>query len=344
MKRLFLFLASLLAGVFLFIWTLNFVGWQEIREAFRVFVSWNGVAVLILTFFITAIGVWRWQEVLGGLNVRISLKDLFGSYLAGYSIMFFAPIAIWGGEVLRGYYLKEKKFIAWEKGMASVIIDRILEWTINLIVIILGVSLFLSKIYTFPKKIEIIFGAVFLLFLFSIVYFYIKVFKKESFIKSIAEIFGVKKVGEKNVILAAEREIFIFFRIKNKLMWKALGISFLRAAAMWIRVWLVIFFLGKSVSGLSALSVLGFNYLAVMIPIPAALGSHEAIQTFVFGAFNFGLPAATAFAIIIRSAETIISLAGAIILFKLGTEIMKKMFFRKIDKIIGDKEENSNVN
>lgn len=100
---------------------------------------------------------------------------------------------------------------------------------------------------------------------------------------------------------------------------------------MYLRSWFLILFLGKSISALPALSILGFTYLAAMIPIPTALGSHEAIQTFAFNSLGLGLSTATAFTMIIRGAELIIALTGVAILFQLGIILLRKALFKKID-------------
>ena len=100
---------------------------------------------------------------------------------------------------------------------------------------------------------------------------------------------------------------------------------------MYFRAWLLILFLGKSIGALPVLSVLGFTYLAVMIPIPTALGSHEAIQTFAFNSLGLGASTATAFTMIIRVAELFIALAGVIILFRLGVILIKDVLFKKIN-------------
>ena len=117
-------------------------------------------------------------------------------------------------------------------------------------------------------------------------------------------------------------------------MWKGVGLSFLRAAVMLTRTWLLIFFLGKNIESLPALSILGFSYLAAMTPIPTALGSHEAIQTFAFNALGLGLSTAAAFTMIIRVAELLVSLVGLIILFRLGTGLLKNTLFRKINNLV----------
>lgn len=342
MKKACLFLASLAIGIGLFFWTLKVVGWHEIKDSLRIFTGWNGIAIVFLTLVMALVGTWKWKEILRGENVKISFRKLFNPYLAGYALMLLAPIIIWGGEILRGYLLKKKDSIPWSKGMASIVIDRIFEWTANLTVIVLGVCFFLSKINIIPQNLEVIFGVLFLFFSVGIVYFYSKVFKKESIIKSLAGFFGLKKIEEKGTLMETEKEIFNFFDKKNIFMWKALTLSFLRAAVMLTRVWFVILFLGRDTGLAQSLSILGFNYLAVMIPIPTALGSHEAIQTLAFSELGLGRSNAAAFAMIIRGSELIFSLGGVAILFKLGVEFVKNLLFKEPGKIADDSKNNGN--
>ncbi|MFH1401524.1 MAG: lysylphosphatidylglycerol synthase transmembrane domain-containing protein, partial [Parcubacteria group bacterium] len=322
-------------------WILKVVGWQEIKDSLRIFTGWKGFIIVFLTLVIALVNNWKWREILRGENIKISFGKLFSVYLAGYALMFLAPIIIWGGEILRGYLLKKKNFIPWSKGMASIVIDRIFEWTANLTVIILGICFFLSKISIIPRNLEVLFGILLFFFLAAIIYFYLKVFNKKSAIKSLAGFLGLKKIEEKSTLMETEKEIFLFFRIKNKFMWKALVLSFLHAAAMLARIWLAIVFLGKSIGLVQSLSILGFNYIAVMIPIPAALGSHEAIQTLVFSALGLGRSNATAFAMIVRGAEIMLSLSGVAILFKLGVDFVKKLLFKEPGKIVDDSKNNS---
>ncbi len=160
-----------------------------------------------------------------------------------------------------------------------------------------------------------------------------KVFRKESILKILSSWLGLKVLEEKGSLVEIEREIFNFFKPKRKQMWKAFSLSFLRAAVMYLRVFLLIIFLGKSIGGLPVLSVLGFTYLAALIPIPAALGSHEAIQIFAFNSLGLGSFAAAAFTMIIRGAELIISLVGIVILFRLGTGLLKSLLSKKISNL-----------
>jgi len=331
MRKFLLLLISLLIGIGLFIWILKIVGWQEIKNAFLVFTGWQGLAILSLTILMTLIGNWKWKEILRGENVKISFRELFKPYLAGFAIMFLAPILLLAGEFFRGYVLKKNNSIPWSKGMASVFIDRILEWTANLVVIFFGVLFFLLIIGLPPMKLLIIFGGVFLFFAGGISYFYLNTFRRKSMARFILKILGLKNFNQGNAILETEKEIFDFFKPKRKSMWRGFGLSFLRAAAMYLRAWLLILFLGKSIGTLPALSILGFTYLAAMIPIPTALGSHEAIQIFAFNSLGLGFSTATAFTMIIRGAELIVALVGVVILYRLGIGLVKNTLFKRIN-------------
>ena len=327
MKKVLLLLFSFIIGIALFVWIAKMVGLDEIKKAFLVFTGWQGLVILGLTLLMALIGNWKWREILKGGGTNVSFMSLFNVYLAGFSIMFLAPILLWGGEVFRSYILKERNNVPWTKGMASVIIDRFMEWTANLAVIFFGGLFFLLIIGFPPIKLGIIFGGVFLILLAGVFFFYFKCVKKESFVSLFIK-------NDQNKPFEIEKEVFSFFKVKKGAMWKALSLSFLRAGVMYTRTWFLILFLGKTIGALPVLSVLGFSYLAVMIPIPTALGSHEAIQTFAFGALGLGVSAATAFTMIIRGAELILSLAGITILFRLGVILIKNILFKRIDKLV----------
>ncbi|XOB42711.1 MAG: lysylphosphatidylglycerol synthase transmembrane domain-containing protein [Candidatus Nealsonbacteria bacterium] len=333
MKKLFLFLISLFIGIGIFLWIGKTVGWSEISSAFLLFTGIHGIIIFSLTLLVLLIGNRKWQVILKAQDVEISFFELFKAFLAGFSVMFLAPVLVWAGELLRGYIIRRKNKVAWSKIMASVFIDRILEWTINLIVIVLGSFYFLYKIGLPSKNLLMIFGSIFLAFFLAIAYFYFKVSKKESIVRFLFKVSGFKKYNQNNLLFEAEKEIFDFFKWENKFMKKSFTLSFLRAGVMCLRAWVLILFLGRNIEFLSSLSVLGFTYLAAMIPIPTSLGSHEAIQTFAFKSLGLTLSSATAFTMIIRGAELLVALLGIIIVFRVGVGFFKDMFFKKIERV-----------
>jgi len=330
-KKFVLFLLSLLVGIILFFWIGKTVGWQEIKNAFLVFTKKQELAIFSLTLLMMMIGTLKWRAILKDKGITISFLELFQSYLGGFAVMFFAPVLLWAGEIFRSYVLKERKQISWTKATASVIIDRVLEWTTNLVIISLGVLFFLHKISFPPKNLGLIFGGAFLLFAGMLSLFYVKTFRKESLAKAIGSAFNYKLDSKP---LSIEKEVFVFFKLKKKLMWQCFGLSALRVIAMYLRAWLLIGFLEKDIARLAALSIVGFNLLAAMIPIPASLGSHEAIQVFAFDALGLGASTATAFTLIIRGTEAILAFVGVIILFQFGFFVFKENLLKKIGKLV----------
>ena len=336
--RVVVFLFSLLIGFGLFIWVINFVGWQEIKNAFLVFRSWKGIVILLLTFLIMFMRNWTWREVIREKNIEISFWELFKIYLAGFSIRFLAPVLTLGDEIYQSYALKKRNSISWTRGMATVVIERILEWTVNLLVIFFGVLLFLFRIGLPPKNLAIILGGGFLIFFAGLFLFYFKTLKRESILKPFIKIFNHRpspaprgEVGDEakpqrpldSEPLEIEKEIFGFFELKKKSMWKCFGHSFLRMLLTYFRTLLLIIFFRQYLPLLSVFSILGFSYLATMFPIPTALGIHEAVQVFAFNALGLGSSVAAAFTMIIRGAELIVSLIGVMFLFRSGTSIFK---------------------
>jgi len=327
MKKFFLFLISLLIGVLLLIWIIKFVGWEEIKIAFSAFTSWQGVIIFLLTLFLALVGIWKWKEILKGYEVNISFFDLFKFYLAGFSLTYFFPMMFLSGEIFRGYLLKRKNSIPWSKGMASVIIDRISDWTTNLISIFFGIIFFILTITFPPKKWVVIFGGTFLFWLIGISFFFFKVFKRESIVRFFLKFINYK--NQNSEPLEVEKEIFNFFKPEKSFFWRGIGLAFLEEVVTFLRTWFLIIFFGKSVGFLSILSIIGFSYLAGMMPIPAALGIHEVIQVFAFSSLGLGAATGTVFTMIIRGAELILALVGLCLFFRLGFKLTEESLFKK---------------
>lgn len=338
MKKFFLFLVSLLIGIGLFTWVIKFVGWDEIKNAFLVFTGWQGIVILILTLFILLIGTLKWKMILNTKGENIPFLSLFKIYLAGFSLMYFFPMVILGGEIFRGYILKKRKSLPLAKGMASSIVDRILDWTTILVIIFLGTIFFLLTIGFPSKRIGIILWGTFLFFLAIISFFYFKTFKRESIAKFFLKFLKPKYLDKEP--LAIEKEIFAFFNPKKIVMWKGFFLAFLGSGMYFLRTWFLVSFLGGNIGFLPSLSVLGFSYLAGMLPITASLGSHEAVQVFVFDSLGLGKGMATVFVMIIRGVELSLAFLGIFIFFRLGFKLLKDNFFKN-NKNFNSREKSS---
>ena len=99
---------------------------------------------LILIPGITAylLGVWfrtlRWQVLLGGIQI-IKVRTLFPIVVIGYMANNILPFRL--GELIRGYYLKNKVGVSTATGLSTIFLERIMDG-LALIVILLGSSIF----------------------------------------------------------------------------------------------------------------------------------------------------------------------------------------------------------
>lgn len=335
MKKVLSFLVSLLIGTGLLIWTTRLIGWEKITSSFGFFTFGSGLVILILTFLTILTRAWRWQTILRNRGCKIPILRIFEYYLSGNAIAFFVPMVIFGGEIFRGYDLKEKYGIPWSKSIASVFVDRILELTVYILVAIFGIIFFLFNTNFPPYKIAIIIAVIALIVVASTVFFYLKSFRRESIIHFFLKKLNLQKSGGADTALEAEKEIFQYFRPEKKTMWKGFALSFLVELLLLARTFLLIIFLGKHVSVISAISVVAFSSLAIILPIPAALGSHDAVQSFVFTQLGLGAGAGAAFVLVIRAAEFLMALAGMLFFFKFGIQFLESFIFQKIDKLLG---------
>lgn len=321
MKKIYFFLVSLAIGIFLFVGIFKTVGTEEIWEAFLSFPLFGIIWVLIFTFFFLFFGAWRWQVILENEGYKLPLKDVLLAWIAGFAIAYFAPILVVGDEVLKIYILKKKFFIPLQKSTMSVIVDDVLlDGTLFFLVIIFGILFFIFEKIFIPFKLWMIFFI--LLFpVGGLVFFYLRAFKKQSIIKIIERPllkFFNNKIA--NGIVNCEKEIFDFFKVKNKNMQKATSLTILRWLSNLFRSWGVLYFLGIKINFFQALAILGFTNLACLLNLPAALGAHEAIQAFVFLNFNFSPATAIAFTLILRAFDVLLGICGIFLIFRFGVK------------------------
>jgi uncharacterized protein (TIRG00374 family) len=268
------------------------------------------------------LGVFEWKVILKGLGIDISFKEIFESFLAGFSIMYLFPPFLFGREIFRGYFLKKKKSISWSKAMTSTLIDRVLDFTSEFIFILFGIIFFLFFIGIPPKRFLIILGGAFLFSLSCLSFFYFKILKRESFIS-----FLVRPISKRtNSPLEVERPLFDFFKIKNKYLWQGYILTFFEKMIEFLKTWLLISFLGEFAGFFPTLSILSFYYLVAMIPIPVQLGSQELTQAFLFGKFGLGMGKGVAFSILDKGAQLIFAFFGILTFFKIGIGFLKESF------------------
>ncbi|MCH7552110.1 flippase-like domain-containing protein [Patescibacteria group bacterium] len=327
MKKLIAFVFFLILGFFLVTALFSRIEWREVWNTLRSFSLVEAFVILALTGLFLYIGAIKWRIILKGQGVDISVYDAWKAYLASFSLSFFAPMIVFGAEMFRAYTIKETHKVPFDRGLASVIIDRILEATSFVLIIFVGILVFFAFGTTFSPFVTLGVGGVMLVVVLLLLFFYVRMFKS----KSIVGIFMRRRKG--NNVAELEEEISNFFHFNNPYLWKVIGLTFLKAFVGLLRVWVLVFFLGKTFAILPGITILGMYYVALLIPIPAALGTHDALQAFTFGSFGLGAATGAAFAFVIRTLELIFAVIGMVLFVHLGFGLVRGFIVEHIQKV-----------
>ena len=328
MKRFILSIFSLIIGVVLFGVVIGNVGWQGIWDTIILLSGPKGVLIFLLSLAIWFVSSIRFKRILDGMGYALPVLVLWPIYLASFAISFLMPMLILGGELFRAYVLRDRFDIPFQKGAASVLIERLLEMTVLFVIILFGFVFFFLSVGLPSKELTYIVLGIVVIVAALLVLCYIRSFKNKSIVR-----FFSKGAGNGN-ILELEREVFRFFTFRNPRFWEGLMWSVIKNLFALARVWLLVIFLGKTLGLLPILSILSFFYISMLIPIPAALGIHDAFQAFVFGALGVGASTGAAFALILRAAEFLLAIIGIVLIIPLGITFIKNRFFERVGKII----------
>lgn len=324
-----LFSFSILIGILIFIYVGNIIGWTFILNSFKIFLNKEGLLIILLSFLNAFIGALRWSQILKGEGClgKISLVNLFKIYIAGFSILYFFPMIVFGSEFFKVSLLKGNEKIDWDKSLASVFIERIIEWTVNLLVILVGTFYFFYVVAKPSENVLFIFTLFIFIVLVINILIYSYIFRKKSFIKRVLLKINKKKY-EENLAIKTEKIVFDYFNVKNINLWKSYFLSIAKVLVMFLRIWVIIFFLGNIIDFMGGLSVLGFSFLSTLVPIPTALGVQELIQAFVFENLNINLGISSAFSMILRGGDVIVSVTGFVLFFKAGYDFLRNKFIQ----------------
>jgi len=328
MKKLLFSLISLSLGIILLFWLVQKIGWRNIKDTILQLSFWELIFVLFLGFLCLLFGTLRWREILRQKGYQFSIAELYGEYLASFAITYLVPLVFFGNEVFRSQVLtlKRKDALLPEKTLSAAIIDRIFETGFQTTTIFLGVlSLFLITGSLLMSFVVIVF------LFFLILLFYYFFFFKKSFIG------GFLRLDKNNHFRLIEKEIFAFFKIRNRFFQRALLFSFLKTTLNLLQYWILIYFLGSKLSFLEAVSVLGISILSMAPPISADFGSHDWGSALLCSKLGLGMERGVAFASIVRGINLILATLGILFLIKIGFFAFLQKILKKINKLLSIK-------
>lgn len=338
MKKVIKFLIGLGFGLLLFYWIVDKAGVETLNNAAQLFISWQGLVVIALTFIITFISVWRWKVILSCQGEELGWNELTQVWTASYAVNYLTPFSGYGGEAVRTYLSKNVLDVDWQKGFSSVIIDKILDSTFHLLFILIGLVVFLRWGYFPNNLITWIVIVVLLTLTVVLAVFYSRAIGKKSILLLILKLFGLKKTKVKHTnngefIFNTEGDVLRFFSPRKAFFWKGVGISFLRQVGHYLRILVLVIFLVEFVP-IKTFAVQGMGNLSLLLPLPAGLGGLEAVSAFGFQALDLGFENGTTFAMNWRGADLVICLLGVGFGAYLSLRLFKERMINFLNNIL----------
>lgn len=295
-------------GLFLLIFSLKLVNLKEVKKSFSLLKGSDLMVIFILTFLIIFLSAYKWKKILEGLGQNLPFLKIFSLYLSGFSLSYLVSPILFANESLRSYLLKRKEKIPFSLGIFSIVLERIFEWLVNLVLIFLGIFLF----FFLKKKLDEIIFLLFFFLLSLIIFFF--VFK------------NILKIFKKRMVLLI-KNFWLFLNLKNKEIKKALALTFLRGFFSFLRIFFFLKVLVK-ISFLKALSITGFYYLSFIIPIPAALGIQEVVQTISFRSLSLSPSLVYLFTMTLRGTELFFALLGLLLILRFSFFGLKEVLMK----------------
>src|SRR3989344_1537114 len=329
MKGIFFGIAMLLLGVLIFSITIIDVGIGNIADAFRTISVVYVFAFVILSLVLQDIAVFRWKLILKVLEYKIGFLDLFQYNIIGFAISYITPVGRIGGAPARMFLLKRHN-VPIEKGLASVLLDNIIENSIDIVFAIILISLFFLKIpvqipsgpIEIPKQWEfaVIGGSAIILAVLAIFYYRMLTGKGVFF-----TLLKITRISRFPMFAWSEKKLH---ELDNTFSWfirtryKELIAIFIISCITWVillmQYKIALLSLGQEMKIFQLLIVMGVLAATGVAPVPAGFGVFEFGQGGIFYLLGLDPRIGIAFALLVRLRDFFLTSLGSLFLLQIG--------------------------
>lgn len=326
MKKIIFFLISAFIGLSLFVAVIWRVGLRHILHTINEFSISKWFIVFLFSVIQFCFTTYRWKIILKSQGYNVGITKLFISKLVGFSVDYTSPTPNVGGEAIRAYVLKKDTGTPFSQGLASVIIDKLLDFSYALPFTIFAIFYVLLK---FNLSLKIIIGLLLVGggFIFLMFLFYYRTLKKKVFFSSIIRFLQLHRLSfvakAMDKIGQFEQIIIDFFHQDKKTFYHGLIISFVAGIFAFSGAWLILFFLGLKANILDVLIVGTLTTITFILPTPGSVGGTEVGEALIFRMIGFQPEYGIAYVLIFRSIDILKVIIGFLFLSHFGLNVGK---------------------
>ncbi len=305
-----LFIYALLAALLYF--ALRNAPLREIWETLKKLQLWQALILLTINATIYVFITLRWWLIIRADYKSVRYSPLLATRIAVFGVSYFTLGPQVGGEPLQVLYLQRNYGMSYTRATSTVIVDKLLEFLANFILLIFGLTGILEAgiLSASGNNLPVGFAALMILLAappIHILLLYRGLYPISAILKKI------KKNKFTRFISASERMSGRFCQRHFSSLVAATFVSVCAAAGMLLEFFLITSFLKIDLSFWQTIAAWTAGWLAFLIPLPGGLGALEASQVFALGAF--GIPAASALsvALLIRARDILIGGLGLLL-------------------------------
>ena len=274
---------------------------------------WQITALVGINSAIYVLVTLRWWLIVRAEKRTLNLLPLVAVRVAVFGISYFTLGPQVGGEPLQVLYLQRKYGMTYTRAMSTVIMDKLLEFLANFVLLAIGLTAVLEagilSTYKSQPLVSLIPLAAMLLWPPVHIALMVRgIYPVGAALRVASSRFGNPKWVR--FIIASERLAGMFCQRFPRALLMAVGISLIAGAGMVSEYALITSFLGIELHGWQVIAAWTASWLAFLIPLPGGLGALEASQVFALGAFGISAASAISVTLLIRARDLLIGGLG----------------------------------
>jgi uncharacterized membrane protein YbhN (UPF0104 family) len=316
MKRWSLRALALLTLAGLLFWALRHAPLPEIWVAVRRLQSWQITALLGMNALSYLLFTLRWWTIVQAENRKISFWPLLRVRVAVFGVSYFTFGPQVGGEALQVLVLRRAYGLTYTHATASVLMDKLLEFLINFLLLALGLAAVLQHGVLLENGMQRT-GSLFLLTVLVAwppCHLILLQQRRHPLTLVLRALPWVPQSSRPlRFIRAAENLAGRFCRRHPRRLLAALAFSGLAGAGLLLDYWLLAGFLQLPLSFWEAIAGWWMGWLALLLPLPGGLGAMEASQVFALSQFGFGAASALSVALVMRGRDLLVGGLGLLL-------------------------------
>lgn len=312
MRRRLLRLLPWLIGAALLALSIRAVSVAELLTTLARLRLWQFVALAAANAVVLATITGRWWILLCGIGYRLPFRALFAYRLAAFGLSYFTPGPHVGGELLQVLMVEREHGVARSDALAAVALDKGIEFTVNLTILLLGIAAVLQwRIVPQSAALQALGLAVALLAL-PTTYLgatAFGIYPGTRVLGSLARRWS-RLTPTVLTVADSERRVGHYLRRAPRPFLAAIAVTLVGWGALIAEYWLMIHFLGVDLTLPQLVTALTAARISILLFLPAGLGALEASQATAFGLLGLDPAVGLSASLLIRLRDTLLGLLG----------------------------------